>query len=157
MAMDSENAPQMIEHLRKSVDFTCHDTKWIPHSARFVSCGISPGGKGVLTVNELARGELKTTLECKDLCPHGIKCATFGASRIEDRTVAIGDYSGGLTMLDLERCSNSNGKNVPTEVFSAQAHDGIINCIDGIGGTSIGHGAPELVTGGRDVSARTLY
>jgi WD40 repeat protein len=31
-----------------------------------------------------------------------------------------------------------------------RAHDGLINCIDGIGGLGIGHGAPELCTGGRD-------
>ena len=152
--MDSKDAPQMIEHLRKSVCFTPHDTKWIPHSAKFVSCGISPGGKGVLTVNELSRDELKTTLECNDLLPHGIKCATFGASRIGDRKVAIGDYSGRLSMFDLEKCSVAKGKEYPTQVFSAQAHTGLINCIDGIGGTSVGNGAPELVTGGRDGIAR---
>ena len=36
-------------------------------------------------------------------------------------------------------------------VFSVEdAHQGIINCIDGIGGAAINCGAPELVTGGRD-------
>ena len=57
-------------------------------------------------------------------------------------------------MFDLEQRSVANGKESPCKVFSAQAHNGIINCIDGIGGTSIGHGAPELVTGGRDGIAR---
>ena len=31
-----------------------------------------------------------------------------------------------------------------------QAHAGIVNAIDGIGGQAKGYGAPELVTGGRD-------
>lgn len=167
MAMDTSNAPQMIEHIRESILYTPHDTKWIPCSARFVSCGISPGGKGVLTVNELANGKLKTTLECKELRPNGIKCATFGASRIQDRTVAVGDYDGVLSMFDLEKCSSSSMNTSPSrvtkcdssikqsgDVFSVHAHDGIINCIDGIGGSSIGYGAPELVTGGKDGTAR---
>jgi WD40 repeat protein len=40
-------------------------------------------------------------------------------------------------------------------VFSQQAHINIINAIDGCGGPgSVGHGAPELVTGGRDGCVR---
>lgn len=39
-------------------------------------------------------------------------------------------------------------------VFSVDAHHGIINCIDGIGGTGINCGAPEIVTGGRDGSIK---
>ena len=35
-------------------------------------------------------------------------------------------------------------------VYSANAHKEIINCIDGVGGQSIGCGAPEIVTGSRD-------
>ena len=136
--------------------FTPHDTKWIPCSARFVSCGISPGGKGVLNMYELANGKLQTRLNCETLRPVGIKCATFGASRLEDRTVAVGDYSGVLSMFDLDRCGGTGNEKQDdvAEVFSVQAHDSIINCMDGIGGGSIGHGAPEIVTGGKDGAAR---
>jgi hypothetical protein len=35
-------------------------------------------------------------------------------------------------------------------VYSANAHKEIINSIDGVGGQSIGCGAPEIVTGSRD-------
>lgn len=103
---------------------------------------------------ELSNGDLKTRLELSALRPHGIKCATFGASRLEDRTVAIGDYNGVLSMYDLDRCVNDSKKNEVAEVFSVQAHDSIINSIDGIGGSTVGHGAPEIVTGGRDGVAR---
>lgn len=134
--------------------FTPHDTKWIPCSARLVSCGLSPDGKGVLNVHELAQGSLKSRLEVKALRPNGIKCATFGASRLEDRTVALGDFNGVMSMYDLERCVNDSKQNEAAKVFSVQAHDSIINTIDGIGGSSVGHGAPEIVTGGRDGVAR---
>ena len=35
-------------------------------------------------------------------------------------------------------------------MYSVKAHDGIINAIDGCGGTGMGTGAPEIVTGSRD-------
>ena len=78
--------------------------------------------------------------------PFGLKCATFGASGIEDRHVALGDYGGVLSICDLNR------PEVP--LFSAQAHSSIINSIDGIGGLQVGFGAPEIVTGGRDGCVR---
>jgi hypothetical protein len=38
-----------------------------------------------------------------------------------------------------------------------QAHKGIINTIDGIGGQGYGYGAPELLTGGRDGNYTFFY
>lgn len=35
-------------------------------------------------------------------------------------------------------------------VYTVKAHKEIVNCIDGVGGLEIGHGAPEIVTGSRD-------
>ena len=138
----------------KSLDFTPHDTRWIPCSARFVCSGITSSGKGALTIYELSQGDLKITLDCPTARSQGIKCTTFGASRLEERNLAMGDYGGGLTIRDLERATNADKDTSPGDVFSVNAHDGIINSIDGIGGTSIGHGAPELVTGGRDGCVR---
>ena len=41
-----------------------------------------------------------------------------------------------------------------TPVFSAKAHDTIVNCIDGCGGLGIGGGSPEIATGSRDGCVR---
>ncbi len=38
--------------------------------------------------------------------------------------------------------------------YSVQAHSSIINTIDGVGGSQIHCGAPEIVTGGRDGAVR---
>jgi len=77
----------------------------------------------------------------------GFKCGTFGASSLSERSIATGDYKGGLNVFDLERLD------VPT--FSIPtAHSQIINGIDGVGGLGIGGGAPELVTGSRDGCVR---
>ena len=41
IAMDSTDAPQIIEHIHKSVTYTPNECRWIPCSARFVSLGKS--------------------------------------------------------------------------------------------------------------------
>ena len=119
-----------------------------------------------MNIYELVGGKL-TLSSSQDTLPHGIKCATFGASRVAERHVALGDYNGRLTILDLERMSSGNSmssngkngkKNEPNNndpLYSVQAHEGIINAIDGIGGIhGFGNGAPEIVTGGRDGCVR---
>ena len=91
----------------------------------------------MLNVYELSKGELKSALELEAATPHGIKCATFGASRLEERHIAIGDYGGTLRLCDLERAvgnTNKSSDDTVPSIFSAQAHSGIINAIDGIGG-----------------------
>lgn len=55
--MDSTDAPQMMEHIHKSVTFTPTDTRWVPCSARFVVTGIHPRAKGALVVS--VDGELR--------------------------------------------------------------------------------------------------
>ena len=157
-----------VQHcMLQALDFTPHDTRWIPRSARIVCCGISPGSKGALRIYELERDGTKEVFRDLSFRPQGIKCATFGASRLENQHIAMGDYGGTLAICDLERvtskkefapkdetkpssASNQQHEQSGCEIFSAQAHTGIVNAIDGIGGTSCGHGAPEIATGGKD-------
>lgn len=51
--MDTTDAPQMMEHIHKSITFTPNDTRWVPCSARFVVTGIHPRAKGALVVRFL--------------------------------------------------------------------------------------------------------
>lgn len=37
--MDSIKAPQIMEHLNKSVNYTPYEVKWIPETSKFVACG----------------------------------------------------------------------------------------------------------------------
>lgn len=143
-AMDATTAPQIIEHVSKSVLFTPFETRWIPCSARFAVMGVTPRGQGVIKVMEMDEGQLKvaTEVEKKD----GIKCGTFGASAYEERHLATGDYGGYLRIWDLEA--------IDTPVFSVKAHESIVNCVDGIGGLNVGNGAPELATCSRDGCVR---
>ena len=149
----------MIEYATKSLDFTPHDTKWIAGSARIVCCGISPSSKGAIRIYELERDGTKDLFSDLSFRSQGIKCTTFGASRggVGEQQLAMGDYAGSLTICDLERCmkNNKNDNTTNHEIFSVQAHEGIVNAIDGIGGgSSSACGAPELVTGGKDGCVR---
>ena len=143
--MESTDAPQIIEMVNHSCAFTPFETRWIPSSARFVVLGQLPKATGTIQIFELTAGG---EIECKAKGEKagGLKCGTFGASSLDQRSVATGDYKGNLNVYDLER--------LDTPSFSVQGHDGLINAIDGVGGLNIGCGAPEIVTGGRDGCVR---
>jgi WD40 repeat protein len=143
--MDTTGAPQIIEHVRWNLDFTPFETRWVPQSARFVVLGQMPRATGAFRVCSLNKGEVECLVSAEKAV--GFKCATFGASRIEDRHLATGDYKGGLAIWDLERVNGD-------PIFKVDAHEKIINAIDGIGGLNVGFGAPELVTGSRDGTVR---
>ncbi|KAJ3289480.1 WD repeat-containing protein 92 [Rhizoclosmatium sp. JEL0117] len=132
--------PQIITLETKGLDYTPYDVKWIPCSARFVVLGQHARGTGALNIYELEQG--KAVLVKQTERKHAIKCGTFGASTLQQRHLATGDFEGNLTVYDLER------PEVP--VFSVKAHDSIINCIDGCGGVGVHTGPPEIVTGSRD-------
>ena len=144
--MDTTDAPQIIEHIQEGVTFTpydavgtvLHENGWARHISSW---------NGVPKVYELRQGELKVVKETEK--KDGFKCGTFGASSLENRSIATGDFKGQLQIFDLQR--------LETPVFSVKAHESIINCMDGCGGLDVGNGAPEIVTGGRDgcVKARS--
>eukprot|EP00041_Stephanoeca_diplocostata_P008006 m.114948 g.114948 ORF g.114948 m.114948 type:complete len:359 (-) comp17130_c0_seq2:395-1471(-) len=132
--------PQIIELAQHSVSYTLFDARWVPSSARFVALGNYARGTGAIEVCGLDDGRITVHRKCEK--PAAIKCGTFGASPLEERHLATGDFNGNLSTWDLE--------NMTAPVFQVKAHDTIVNCIDGCGGMGIGHGAPEIVTGGRD-------
>ena len=175
--MYSTDAPQFIEHVSKTLNNTPTDVRWIPMSPRFVTTGTHPKGTGAVQVWEMVQGEGARL--CGEVTrPEGIKCCTFGASFLEDRHLAAGDFKGSLSILDLSRgkgggggggsaaggggagsgggSGSSGGGGVSGSVVwrVEKAHASIVNCVDGCGGLGVGGGAPELVTGGRDGAVR---
>ena len=139
--VDYKSSPQVLEHLQKSLAWTIFDTKWIPGTSSFVAAGAYARGTGALHVYELGDQEL-TTVEEKEVRPASIKCCTLGASSLRDPHVATGDFEGKLEIYDLDTMKST--------YTVKSAHGAIINCIDGIGGSLRGYGAPEICTGGRD-------
>ncbi|XP_034040609.1 WD repeat-containing protein 92 isoform X1 [Thalassophryne amazonica] len=132
--------PQIIAHIQKSLNYTVFDTKWIPCSAKFVCLGNFPRGSGVIQIYEVQHGEAQLLKEVEK--PKPIKCGTYGATSLQHRHIATGDFDGNLNIWNLEM------PEVP--VYSVKAHKEIVNSIDGVGGLGIGEGAPEIVTGSRD-------
>ena len=141
--MDSSDAPQILEHVSQTLNFTPFDVKWIPSSARFCLFGQTAGAKGVFNIYQLEGNKLVKLSEWQK--EFGIKAGTFKASPVSVRDVAVVDYKGKLTIYDIERGQ---------EKYSVQAHSQMANTIDGIGGKGAEFGAPELVTGGSDGCVR---
>jgi len=141
---DAQDRPQLVEHACKSLSITVNDTKWIPCSARFVMVGQHPRGTGAMHVYSLSHGSMDAMLESEK--KEAFKCCTFGASSLEERCLATGDFDGRLAVWNLDH------PDLP--VWSVQAHSKMINAIDGCGGLNIGYGAPEIVTGSRDGSVK---
>ncbi|KAJ3610930.1 hypothetical protein NHX12_023020 [Muraenolepis orangiensis] len=92
--------PQIISHIQKSLNYTIFDSKWIPCSAKFVCLGNLARGTGVMQIYEVARGELRLVKEIENAKP--LKCGTFGATSLQQRHIATGDFGGNLNIWDLE-------------------------------------------------------
>lgn len=135
--MDKLSKPQIIIHREKPVDYQLKDCQWIHNTAKFVAVGGKPNLKGVINIYGLDDNEIKTEHEYEKSV--AIECASFQSSLINKRHLAVGSYKGDLEIVDLEYSAKS--------IYSVKAHQGLIYCIDGIGGLGIGCGAPELVTG----------
>ncbi|KAH3859315.1 dynein axonemal assembly factor 10-like [Dreissena polymorpha] len=136
--------PQIILHVQKSLNYTIFDAKWIPCSAKFIVLGNYARGTGALQIYEVSHGDITLVKEAEK--SKAFKCGTFGASSLQQRSLATGDFEGKLAIWNLEALE------VP--IYSVKAHSEIINCIDGVGGLGIGEGAPEIVTGSRDGSVK---
>ncbi|KAM9654380.1 dynein axonemal assembly factor 10 isoform 2-T2 [Morphnus guianensis] len=132
--------PQLVSHVQQALSYTLFDCKWVPRSARLLCLGSAARGTGLLQLYELRGGRLALLREIEKAKP--IKCGTFGATSLQQRYLATGDFGGNLNIWNLE---------VPEiPVYSVKGHKEIINSIDGVGGLGIGEGAPEIVTGSRD-------
>ena len=111
-----------------------NDVKWVPCSARFALLGGHSRGTGALQVYSLNHGKLDCLVDTEK--QHSFKCGTFGASSLEDRHFATGDFEGRLAVWNLEH--------VDLPVFSVKAHQGMINCVDGCGGLGVEQGLRRL-------------
>ncbi|KAI4469115.1 mrna export factor and bub3 [Holotrichia oblita] len=140
--MENLQKPQIICHTEKSLNYTINDVKWIPSSAKFVSIGGNPNGTGIIEIYSLGSDGIEkiSSFSKKD----HFKCGTFDASSLTSRYLATGDYTGRLQVWDLE--------DTLLPVYKTTKHTNLINCIDGVAGTSTGCGAPEIVTGSKDGS-----
>lgn len=145
--MEKLSKPQIIIHREKPVDYQLKDCQWIHNAAKFIAVGGKPNLKGVINIYGLDDNEIQTAQEYEKSV--AIECATFQSSLNNKRHLAVGNYNGDLEIVDLEYSAKS--------IYAVKAHQGLIYCIDGVGGLGVGCGAPELVTGMYNNSNKTTY
>ncbi|XP_051900277.1 dynein axonemal assembly factor 10-like isoform X2 [Pristis pectinata] len=149
--MSNSPKPRLVSLSHRKVPLTPFGCLWIPCSNRFVCLGTASGsgipGTGIIGVYGTASGEIRDVLTIEK--PRAFRCGTFGATSLQHRHLATGDFDGNLHIWNLETPE--------APLYSAKAHQEIINCIDGVGGLGIGQGAPEIVTGSRDGYACTQW
>ncbi|KAF5305733.1 hypothetical protein FQR65_LT07629 [Abscondita terminalis] len=138
--MEQLAKPQIICHVEKDVNYSVHEVKWIPSSAKFVALGGKPNGTGIVEIYTMSTDGLEKISEFAKA--DQFKCGTFDASSLRARHLATGDFGGRLQVWDLE--------DTLLPVYKSTKHTAIINSIDGVAGTKVGCGAPEIVTGSRD-------
>lgn len=132
----------IVIHTEKQLDHTIFDTKWIPNTAKCIALGSKPNGNGILEIFELDSGQLNSIRAYEQ--KSAFKSGSFGASPMSEKHLVVISFDGKLQTFDLERLDND-------AIYKTEAHKGLINCMDAIGGGNmIGYGAPEIVTGGAD-------
>ena len=149
--MNSKNknttAVEINHCISASTTMTSYAVRFVPCSSRLVALGQFARGTGCFQVYNINGKSLKLTAEVETAKP--IKCGTFGASSLETRAIATGNFVGDLAIYDVE---------VPASpVYCVKAHEQIINAIDGVGGMSSQNGAPEIATASRDGRFVLLY
>ena len=138
---DNNNSlfPKIKLLLSKNLNYIPFDIHWLPYSTKLVSIGESFDSKGILQIYNLNLGKL--SIESEYIQNYPSKCCTFGISSFSSRDLALGDFDGNLSVIDLEKGEfNYEIK---------KAHKGIIQSIDGLG-IKNNQGPPEIVTGGKD-------
>lgn len=89
--------PQTIALIEKNVNYSIFDVKWIPATAKFVVCGSKPKGGGIIEIYELEEEKAELVKEID--VERSLRCCTFGASSISDGHIAVGDFTGQLSVM----------------------------------------------------------
>jgi hypothetical protein len=84
--------PQIIPYAEESVDMTLFDCRWVPCSTRFVVLGTHLKGTGALRVYTLDVEHKGVRQLAEHTIENPIKCGTFGATSLEERHLATGDF-----------------------------------------------------------------
>ncbi|ORX88888.1 WD repeat-containing protein 92 [Basidiobolus meristosporus CBS 931.73] len=132
--------PNFHTYVTKNLPSIAFDVKWIPSSSKLTLIGQSIDGMGTIQIYNVDANGLSLLDETEKY--ESFKCGTFASSSLRTRHFATGDFSGKMSLWDLER--------MEMPVYSVRAHEEIVNCIDGCGGNIAKNGPPEIATGSRD-------
>lgn len=87
----------MILFAEKSCDHPIFEVKWIPSQAKFCCVGHKPNGQGLIEIFALQENSpaLMHTINVKD----AVRCLTFDTSGAQPHHLAVGDFTGKLTVM----------------------------------------------------------
>jgi len=119
--MDDNNTHEILELSSTKVDYTVFNVNWIPSAPRLIVCGSSLAGEGLIRIyNVTGKGLLESNSTSQ---PKAVRCGTFNASSLEERSFCTGDFVGNISVWDIEELDQPISK--------ITGHSGLINCIDG--------------------------
>ncbi len=136
---NNDEIAEIATYINYPTDFHIFDTKWLPsYPTKFVTVGSTSKStpRGFIQISQLNNDQLDVIkiIEKKS----AFRCASFGATVRNAASLSLGNFHGNFQIFDAER--------LDFPVYDVKAHDGIVNCLDGMGD---GEGA-EIVTGGQD-------
>lgn len=93
--LQGTETPSIVPYLSKQLNYTAHDIKWIPATAKFAVVGQHPRSTGAIQIFEIRDRQLHVAAETE---PHeAIKCLTFKANGVgPHRHFASGGFDGSL-------------------------------------------------------------
>jgi len=118
----------------KALEGTAVSLSWIPLSARLCVVGSDRRGKGSITIYALNGREIVKTETSTAETP--FRSGSLVTGDLSDRIMATGDYSGQLSIWDLETLKSES---------CVKAHSDVLNSVAGASSASA-----HIVTGGRD-------
>lgn len=135
----NKDTVDIATYINYPTEFHIFDTKWLPSfPTKFVTIGATSKSspRGFIQITELNADKLDLVkmVEKKS----AFRCATFGGTVRNSSSLSLGNFDGSLQIFDIERSD--------FPIYDVQAHDGMVNCVDGMGD---GDGV-EVVTGGQD-------
>lgn len=139
--INRENGAKKAEiaaYIDFSTDFHIFDTKWVPSfPTKFVIVGATTKSsqRGSIQIYQLNNDQLDVEKIIEKKVAY--RCASFDAT-VRNTSICLGNFHGNLQVFDIEKFD--------FPIYDVKAHDGIVNCLDGIGS---GNGS-EILTGGQD-------
>lgn len=129
--------PQIVAYIEFPSDCHIFDTKWIPtFPTKFIVAGATSNDCGAIQIYQLNNDQVDVEKIVEKKA--AFRCASFNAI-VRNTSVSLGNFHGNLQIFDVERFD--------FPIYDVKAHNGIVNCLDGIGGK---YGSAEIVTGGQD-------
>lgn len=89
----------LFTHITHAENFTIFDTKWIPHTTKFIALGARANGTGLIKVLELNCQNSQIDVVREINKKNAFKCSAFGLSRCKSGYLSIGDFGGSLQIM----------------------------------------------------------